>query len=97
MEKQAGIQRYQMGPSPQDQMQAEGQLAHKTMKDNRPPDRLPGDNYILFGTLIGIIAGLAIGLKAGKPIFWIAGLVVGGILGAAIGSLLKNIVRRPKA
>jgi outer membrane lipoprotein SlyB len=82
-------------PNPDEENRIRAQLEHKSLKEERPPQRLPGDNYVLFGTLAGMLIGTIIGLNIGNPFLFVpAGFIAGGIAGTVIGTLLKNLVTR---
>lgn len=80
---------------PNDLLTAEGQLEHKALEENQPPVRRPGDNYVLFGAVSGIVVGTVIGLNIGNPFFFVpAGFIIGGVAGVGVGSLIKYVVMR---
>ena len=67
------------------------ELRFKGKKEpDRPPGRKPGDNYIILGFVIGLIAGGALGSFFNFLVF---GAIGGGILGAYIPSLVKKYRR----
>lgn len=84
-----------MYPNPMEEEQVRAQLEHKSLEEERPPERRPGDNFILFGAIAGALFGIVIGLKTANPFFFVpAGLIIGGIAGVGVGSLIKNMVMR---
>ncbi len=82
---------------PSDQVNAEGQLAHKSLDENRPPDRKPGDNYVIASAIAGVVIGAVLGVVSRSPGLIIAGVIAGGLAGTLAGSVIGNIItRRPK-
>jgi uncharacterized membrane protein len=69
--------------------------SHKDLKEEQPPERRPGDNYVLFGAIAGMLAGVVVGLNLGNPFLFVpVGFIVGGVADTVIGSLLKHLAMR---
>ncbi len=77
-----------------DENQLRGHIEYAKEKWNKTPRRKPGDRFVLFGSLAGVIAGGILGNKTGGPFLIIAGVIVGGILGATIGSYVPVLIRK---
>ena len=70
-----------------------------------PPDKEPGDIYVLIGMLVGFICGgiigftvAASGLVAISLVFLlvVGGAIAGGIIGATIGGVVKKRIRESR-
>lgn len=79
-------------PSSRDENAIRGQLAYLKERRNKAPTPRPGDKYIVFFTLLGVVIGLYFGIRSGMPLWMLIGLIGGGIAGSIIGSLVKAIV-----
>jgi hypothetical protein len=80
-------------------LEMELKLRNRKKDPELPPEKEPGDGYILLGTIIGLIAGGLLGfllLASGlfSPAFGLFAIVGGGILGGILGSLGGNAVKK---
>ena len=83
-----------LGPSPQDEEMARGEIEYKKEKQNLLPVYEPGDRYPLFGAIAGIIFGIALTVQSWN-FFLIAGAIIGGgVAGALLGSAIGVLIAR---
>jgi hypothetical protein len=75
------------------------EYAEEKIKKELPPERKPGDKFILFGTATGIIAGIIAAFRFTNPLWLpIACIIAGGLAGTMLGSVVGALVtRRQKA
>lgn len=77
-----------------DENQLRGHIEYAKEKGNKTPRRKPGDRFVLFGSLAGVIAGGILGSRTGVPSLIVAGVIGGGILEGIIGSYVPVLIRK---